>query len=100
MAAMEDDKRKIVQINLQEQWIHKDDDDISRKRHLKWWEACLCKLTVKYKPPRKVVYSNIFYVSFFLFFIFEGEWEKQCLTLLLNTDVMTFAKFLKPKPDS
>lgn len=42
MAAMEDDKRKIVQINLQEQWIHKDDDDISRKRHLKWCGRHVC----------------------------------------------------------
>lgn len=43
---MEEDRKKAQ---------HKtDNDDISRKRHLEWWEACLCKRTEKYNLPRTI----------------------------------------------
>lgn len=39
-------------INLQEQCCTHKDDDISRNRHLKLLEACLCKPTAKYNYPK------------------------------------------------
>ena len=100
MAATEEDN---ALMNLHEQCCtHKDDEDISRRRHLEWWEACLCKLSATRPKKSKVILalsSSIFFIYFYSYLKGKNE-GKQSLKLLLNLDVRTSAEFFKPKPDS